>query len=94
VKDLHGLPEVVVEVLSPSTSRKDQHEKFSLYEMRGRREYWIAEPVSQWLCLYARDGQGKLREKGLREKLGDMTPVASSYLPGFVLEPTKLFASS
>jgi Uma2 family endonuclease len=93
-KNLHGLPEVIVEVLSPSTSRKDQHEKFSLYEMRGVREYWIVEPEAQWLCLYARDSQGKLREKGLREKLGDMTQIASSYLPGFVLDPTKLFASS
>ena len=30
-KNLIGLPELVVEVLSPSTSKKDLHEKFSLY---------------------------------------------------------------
>lgn len=93
-KNLHGLPEVVVEVLSPSTSRKDQHEKFSLYESRGVREYWVVEPEAQWLCLYVRDDQGKLREGGLRERLGDMSPIASTHLAGFDLDPARLFSSS
>jgi Uma2 family endonuclease len=93
-KNLHGLPEVVVEVLSPSTSRKDQHEKFALYEKRGVREYWVVDPDGEWLCLYVRDARGLLRESSLREKAGNMSSAASAYLEGFALDPIKLFAST
>ena len=39
-----GAPDLVIEILSPSTSRKDMKIKFELYEKRGVREYWIVDP--------------------------------------------------
>jgi len=91
-KNLHGMPELVAEVLSPSSSRKDQHEKFALYEKRGVQEYWVIEPLGEWLCVYTRNERGLLKEKALRERHGDMSPIASPYLKGFVLDPAALFA--
>jgi len=90
-KNLHGLPELVVEVLSPSTSRKDQHEKFSLYESRGVKEYWVVDPLAGWVCLYVRNDRGLLTEAGLRERLGDRSPLASAFLEGFSVDFEKLF---
>jgi Uma2 family endonuclease len=90
-KNLHGLPELVVEVLSPSTSRKDQHEKFSLYERRGVREYWVVDPLAAWVCVYRRNEKGELKEGGLRERLGDTSPLPSAYLEGFCLDYGRLF---
>ena len=40
----HGPPDLIVEVLSPSTARQDKVTKFELYERHGVREYWIADP--------------------------------------------------
>lgn len=93
-RNLHGLPELVVEVLSPSTSRKDQHEKFSLYERRGVKEYWVVDPLAAWLCVYARNEAGLLKEAGLRERGGDSSPLASTYLEGFSVEYGRLFTAT
>lgn len=39
-----GAPDLIVEITSPSTARKDRVEKFNLYEKYGVKEYWIIEP--------------------------------------------------
>ncbi len=43
-KRLIGAPDVVVEVLSPSTAKYDRQEKYLAYERCGVREYWIVDP--------------------------------------------------
>ena len=40
-----GAPDLIIEILSPSTARKDLDYKFSLYEEFGVEEYWIVHPV-------------------------------------------------
>ena len=44
-KAVHGAPDLVVEILSPSTAHRDRGIKLDLYARRGVREYWIADPV-------------------------------------------------
>jgi len=39
-----GAPDLVVEILSPSTSKKDLNDKYSIYEESGVSEYWIVMP--------------------------------------------------
>lgn len=42
-----GAPDLVIEILSPSTSKKDEKWKFDLYEEYGVREYWIVSSTTR-----------------------------------------------
>jgi len=51
---LYGAPDLVCEILSPSTARYDKREKFALYEKYGVREYWLIDQANQWVEVYTR----------------------------------------
>ena len=51
-KNVQGAPDMVVEILSPSTARKDRGEKFELYKKHGVKEYWIVDPYNLTIELY------------------------------------------
>ena len=44
-KQVTGAPDLVVEILSPSTAHRDRGVKLDLYARRGVRQYWIVDPV-------------------------------------------------
>ena len=54
-----GAPDMIVEILSPSTARKDMTEKFVLYEEAGVSEYWIVHPDSKAVTVFLRQNDGK-----------------------------------
>ena len=47
-----GAPDLIVEVLSPSTAKKDWNYKFNLYEKAGVREYWIVNPKGKVVNIF------------------------------------------
>ena len=51
-KSCKGAPDLVVEVLSPSTGKHDQVAKFRLYQKAGVREYWIVDPGLKTIAVY------------------------------------------
>lgn len=55
-KKLYGAPDLVVEVLSPSTAKLDRKQKFQLYEQFGVREYWMVDPVAAVIEVWGHDG--------------------------------------
>ena len=64
-KDLkvHGVPDLCVEVLSPSTAKNDLGKKMELYARNGVREYWIIDKQSKSIYTYLLDeGQYKLKD--------------------------------
>ena len=56
-KGCKGAPDLVIEILSPSTSSKDLHEKFRLYERVGVKEYWIVHPLDRTVMVFRRAGE-------------------------------------
>ena len=57
VKDdgIHGAPDLVVEVLSPSTAHNDRGRKMDVYAECGVREYWIVSPGDKSVEQYIQD---------------------------------------
>ena len=49
---VHGAPDLVVEVLSPSTAKDDRTRKKEVYEACGVPEYWLVSPTDKSIEIY------------------------------------------
>ncbi|AOY76002.1 Uma2 family endonuclease [Clostridium formicaceticum] len=47
-----GSPDMIVEILSPSTGKTDKLIKFNKYEKAGVKEYWIVEPDQKLVSVF------------------------------------------
>jgi Uma2 family endonuclease len=65
-RGLHGIPDLIIEVLSPGNKKHDQVTKKNLYEKFGVREYWIVDPQT-------RLASGYLLQNGVYVPLGEYT---------------------
>lgn len=84
-----GAPDVVIEILSPSTQRHDRLVKLGLYQRAGVREYWIVNPEDQTVQVMLLDGGGILQ----LHEVYDRTGVAKiNSLEGCFIELNKVFA--
>ncbi|MBR4153487.1 MAG: Uma2 family endonuclease [Selenomonadaceae bacterium] len=58
---LHGVPDMVAEIFSKSTMKRDVSIKKDTYERNGVREYWIIDPYNENVQVYLlRDGKYEL----------------------------------
>ncbi len=55
---LFGVPDLVIEIISPSSIKLDRNTKFKLYERTGVAEYWIVDTKHQSIEVYGRQGSG------------------------------------
>ncbi len=56
-KNLQGPPDLVVEILSPSSRRRDRLVKFEAYARLGVPSYWIVDPEKQTIEVYEKEGE-------------------------------------
>lgn len=86
-KGCMGSPDLIIEILSPSTSYKDTHEKFAIYEESGVLEYWIVDTFNHVLDVFLLENQ-KYVFQGKFAK-GDLVPVKT--LSGLVINLNDIF---
>ena len=55
-RGVFGAPDFIIEILSPSTAKKDMLLKLKKYMAAGVREYWIVDPEEQQWAVYLRQG--------------------------------------
>jgi Uma2 family endonuclease len=63
-ENVQGAPDLVIEILSPSTAGRDLEDKHELYGRHGVLEYWIIDPVAETVAVH-RQRDGKLERSGL-----------------------------
>jgi Uma2 family endonuclease len=85
---IHGAPDVVVEILSPSSFYHDLRRKMALYSQFGVQEYWIVDPEKQAVDLYVRAGN----ELKLARQFASHESFESPLLPGFRLAVSGIFS--
>ena len=88
-KNVQGVPELVVEIGSPSTRRRDETVKRRLYEQFGVSEYWIIDPKIDTVRVYRRDGAHFARPAELSREAGDV--LTTPLLPGLELSLARIF---
>ncbi len=88
--NIQGAPALVVEILSPSTRRRDLGIKRLLFDRGGVREYWVVDPKAHELTVYRRAPGGGLVATERLSASGDAT-LTTPLLPGFALSLVKLF---
>ena len=84
-----GAPDLVIEILSPSTRRHDRLVKLGLYQRAGVREYWIVNPEDKTVQVMLQDGSGSLR---IHEDYGQEDTAKVNVLDGCFIELGKVFA--
>lgn len=97
---IHGAPDLVVEILSRTTSRNDRGKKKNAYERAGVREYWIVEPVTRSVEVYHNTEEGFVLDNVYAEKnperdFDDEEPVLQihvSFYDDFVVDVRDIFA--
>ena len=84
---INGAPDLVVEVLSPTTAKADLTSKFEIYERYGVKEYWIIDPEDNSVKVYLHS-EGRL---ALIQAVCGHGLVKSQVLAGFTVEADYLF---
>ncbi|HKH43915.1 MAG TPA: Uma2 family endonuclease [Thermoanaerobaculia bacterium] len=88
-KNVQGTPDLVVEILSPSTRRRDEGIKRDLYERSGVREYWLIDPERQEVRVFRRDSSGFKPAAELSATAGDV--LSTPLLPGLEIRVLEIF---
>jgi len=71
--ELEGAPDLVVEILSPSTAQRDRDIKRRLYQRQGVAEYWIVDPDAEAVDVWRFSGNARTERfvDELPVRLGD-----------------------
>jgi Uma2 family endonuclease len=88
-KYIDAAPDLLVEILSPSTRRRDEIVKRRLYEREGVGEYWVVDPVREAVRVYRLGEGGYRRDAELSAEAGDL--LTSPLFPGLTIRLAEIF---
>lgn len=85
-----GSPDLVMEITSPSTARKDKIEKFNKYEQAGIKEYWIIGPQDKVVSVFTLDENHRFGRPGV---YSEKDKVNVSIIDKMVIELNMVFSN-
>lgn len=83
-----GVPEFIIEVSSPSTTRQDRVYKFNMYEKAGVKEYWIVEPDGKYISVFTLQEN---KRYGRPEAYTEESKVQMTVFPDFIVDLKTVF---
>ena len=85
--NVHGAPDLVVEILSPSTAGRDREIKHDLYAKHGVKEYWLVDPDARTVTVL-RLTEGAFEVEAI---YGEGQAMTSPTLAGFTADLNEIF---
>ncbi|MGH2559520.1 MAG: Uma2 family endonuclease [Thermomicrobiales bacterium] len=82
-----GPPELVIEIFSPSTRKRDETIKLAMYARAGVQEYWMVDTDARSITMYVLSQDGGYQRI---ESVGGI--VRSTVVPGFEIDVNAFFA--
>ncbi len=86
-ENVRGAPDLVIEILSPSTADQDLGYKHELYGRHGVNEYWVLDPMAETVAIH-RQRDGVLE---LSDTLGRRDTLRTPLLKGLELQLDDVF---
>ncbi|NYE57786.1 Uma2 family endonuclease [Carboxydothermus ferrireducens] len=83
-----GAPDLIIEIVSPTSYRLDYVLKLNLYDKFHVKEYWIVNPETKTVLIYRQDNDQGFGEP---EKYTIPSFVSSSVLAGFTISTEQIF---
>ena len=86
-ENIQGAPDLVVEVLSLGTEKRDREGKLAQYSRFGVQEYWMVDHEKQWVEVWRRAED----ELCLHQRLAQPQILTTPLLPGLKIRLAKIF---
>ncbi len=87
-KGCRGAPDLVIEILSPSTASRDHVTKRRLYERHGVKEFWLVSPNDRIVTIYRLGKNGQFGKPAIH---GDDEAVEIPLFPGLAIDLRLVF---
>lgn len=82
-----GTPDLIVEIISPSSVQRDRYQKKELYERFAVREFWLVDPQNRSIEIFTL-AQNQYQLHAFADETG--ASIASTVLPGLEISVPKL----
>lgn len=83
-----GCPDIIIEIISPTSAVRDAKDKFVLYEKQGVKEYWIVYPEEKMIMIF---NLNKNKEYGKPKIYSSKDVIETDILPGLKVELARVF---
>lgn len=88
-KGCNGVPDLIIEIISHSSTKMDRVVKFKKYEEAGLKEYWIVEPEQKIISVFILQSD---RRFGRPEIYTEHENITVSIFPDLIIDLSKVFA--
>ena len=89
-KGCNGAPDMIIEIISPSSIKRDRFIKFNLYEKAGVKEYWIVEPDQKLVSVFLLERNGRFSRP---EMYTEEDSIKVSIFPELIIDLSAVFGT-